>query len=62
MADWIEREGERVAFIASLDEADAEYERGGSIRIDAEEQRRALVDDIVKRSQAQLATRANARG
>ena len=62
MADWIERERERAEFIASLDEAEAEYRRGESIRIDTEEQRRALVDGIVRRRQAGLARRSSVGG
>ena len=61
-ADRVERERERSAFVASLEEADAEDERGESIRVDSEDQRRALVEDIVKRSQARLAGRSNLRG
>ena len=60
IVDWVERERQRIELIASLDDADAEYERGESIRIDTEEQRRALVDDIVTRSQARLSGRSEA--
>lgn len=62
LADWVKRERERAEFIASLDEADAEYGRGESIRIASEEQRRALVDDIVRRSQARLVGRSEIDG
>ena len=62
LAEWILRERERAEFIASLDRAEAEHERGASIRVDTEEQRRALVDDIAKRSEARLAARSHPRG
>lgn len=60
LAQWIETQRGRAEFIASLDEAEAESERGESTRIDTEEHRRALVDDIMKRSQARLASRSDA--
>ena len=54
MADWVEMERERIAFIASLDEADAEYERGGSIHVDTEDEARALFEDIKASYRAKL--------
>ena len=55
MADWVERERERVEFIASLDEAEAEYRRGESIRVDSEGDAKALFDDIKATCRARLA-------
>ena len=55
MAFWVERERERAELVASLDEADAEYERGEAIRIDSEEDSRALFDDIKASYRARLA-------
>lgn len=55
MADWVERERERAEFIASLDEAEAEYQRGESIRIDSEEDGKAIFDDIKATFRARLA-------
>lgn len=60
LAAWTERERQRVDLIASLDEAEAEYRRGESTRIDSEAQRRTLVDDIARRIQARIAGRSNA--
>ncbi len=54
MADWVEMERERIAFIASLDEADAEYERGESIHVDTEDEARALFEDIKASYRAKL--------
>ena len=57
MTLWAEAERERAELIASLDEADAEYERGDFIRIETEDQRRAFVDDVMRRVEARLAGR-----
>ena len=62
MAEWTLRERERVEFIASLDAAEAEHKRGAFVRVDTEEQRRALVDDLARRSQARIAARSQPRG
>ncbi len=62
ITDWVERERELADLIASLDEAEAEHRRGGSIRFETEEERRALVHDIVERSQARLTARSTLGG
>ena len=44
VADWVERERQRIELIASLDEADCE--RGEGVRIETEAQRQALAAEI----------------
>ncbi len=46
MARWTEVERQRTEFLASLDEADAEFDRGDSLRIETEQDARALIADI----------------
>lgn len=46
MAEWVERERERVAFIESIAEADASISRGEGIPIGTEEELDAFFDDI----------------
>lgn len=54
MDDWVERERQRLELIASLDEAEAEYERGESIRIDTEADAKAFFDAIRASYRAEL--------
>ena len=46
MADWVEMERERIAFIASISEADASIARGEGILIDTDEELDSFFDDI----------------
>ena len=55
MDDWVERERQRFDLIASLDEAEAEYERGDYLTIETEEDGRAFVKDVMERCCARLA-------
>ncbi len=55
MACWTEVERQRTELLASLDEAEAEDERGESIVIDTEEDARALFAGIKASYRARLA-------
>ena len=46
MAEWVERERQRIALVASLEEAEASVARGEGTVIETDEQLAAFFDDI----------------
>lgn len=54
LARWTEAERERAELIASLDEADAEYQRGEYITLATEEDRRAFFQGVMEVSLHQI--------
>ncbi len=62
MAFWVEAERQRGELLASLDQAEAEFERGEYITIETEDDARALVADIMAHCRTGLAAKDHAPG
>ena len=56
VADWVERERQRAALIASLDDAEASIRRGEGILIASDEDAEALFAGIQAETRARLAS------